>query len=101
MCLSNLAILKQATGRHAQAESLFQKALRLLQRALGDAHYLTAFTRSNFADFLLLRGRVAEALLLAKRSVADLRNTLPKGHYYVQWARQVLARSRKLQENQP
>jgi hypothetical protein len=94
MCLCNLAIFMQTTGRSVKAESFFKGALRMLEGVAGSTHHLTAYTKSNFADFLLLTGRPAEALPLAKEALMDLCGTLPAGHRYVKWARAVLKRAK-------
>jgi tetratricopeptide (TPR) repeat protein len=101
MCLSNMAIHRQATGRHTEAEALFQNALSLLQKALGSGHHLTAYTKSNYADFLLLTGRCAEALPLAKEALENLRHALPRGHHYIKWGREVLKRARVVKPDPP
>jgi hypothetical protein len=92
MCMSNIAIHMQSTGRPARAERLYKGALKILQKAVGSRHQLTAFTRANYADFLVNRNRRAEALPLARKAMADLRAALPAGHRYVKWAREVLKR---------
>jgi hypothetical protein len=91
--MSNLAILMQASSRFAEAEMLFNQALAILKDAVGARHYLTAFTRSNFADFLLLAGRKSEAAVLAAEALRDLRASLPEAHRYTCWAREVIARA--------
>ena len=63
----------------------------MLEATAGPAHPLTAYTKANLADFLRLAGRITEARPLAKEALKDLRQTLPTGHRYVQWAREVIA----------
>lgn len=94
MCMGNLDILMQATAREPEAEALFKSAMELLEKRLGSAHHLTAYTKSNFADFLSVTGRVAEALPLAREALESLRAALPAGHRYNEWARAVLKRAR-------
>jgi tetratricopeptide (TPR) repeat protein len=102
MCMSNMAILMQATGRNAQAEALFKGALRLLKSRLGPVHERTAYTEANLADFLLTTtGRTEDALPLAEHAWETLRATLPAGHRYNRWAREVLKRAKAQTKNGP
>jgi len=66
----------------------------MLESVVGAKHELTAYTKSNLADFLLLAGRPMEALPLAKEALKDLREKLPAGHRYVKWAREVFKRAK-------
>ena len=45
--LNNLAALYQATGRYAEAEPLYQRALAILEEVLGPDHPNTKTARAN------------------------------------------------------
>jgi tetratricopeptide (TPR) repeat protein len=59
--LNNLALLYRAQGRNAEAESLFQRALRILERELGPKDPNVTAILNNLADLYKAQGRGAEA----------------------------------------
>ena len=59
--LNNLAGLYTAQGRYAEAEPLFQRALPIVERALGPEHPYVAATIRDYAQLLRATGCEAEA----------------------------------------
>lgn len=49
MTLNNLAALRRAQGRHAEAEALYRRALSIFERALPPDHPNLATCRANHA----------------------------------------------------
>jgi tetratricopeptide (TPR) repeat protein len=62
--LHGLARLYQHQGNYRQAEVLYQRALTILEQCLGPTHPRTQGIRKDYAAFLRLVGRDAEAKLL-------------------------------------
>lgn len=94
MCMADLAIYIQGRRRYSKAESLFEKALAILNEAVGPHHPLTAYTTANYADFLVHTHRASQAQSLLKQALHDLRTKLPPAHRYTKWARDVFKRVR-------
>jgi tetratricopeptide (TPR) repeat protein len=68
--LNNLAELYRATGRHAEAEPLYRRALTILGKALPADHLDLAKARENYALLLDRLGRNAEADALRAQAAA-------------------------------
>jgi tetratricopeptide (TPR) repeat protein len=62
--LHNLALLYQHQGKYEQVEAFYQRALAIREKHLGPTHPETQNTRKNYASFLRLVGRDAEATAL-------------------------------------
>ncbi len=67
--LNNLATLYRATGRYAEAEPLFQRAIGILEKSLPPSHPNLRVGRRNYARLLDQLGRTQEAAAL--RTLAD------------------------------
>lgn len=57
-------------GRHAAAEKLYQRALRLVERTLGQQHPITAEVLECYADLLVKANRRVEGIAMKTRSEA-------------------------------
>ena len=68
--LNNLAWLLKDTNRLAQAELLFERALAILERALGPENPNVATCLENYAILLRNMGRTEEAAPLESRARA-------------------------------
>ena len=67
--LNNLALVYDAQGKHAEAESVFKRYLVLKERTLGPRHRGVAVGLNNLASMYLAQGRYAEAEPLFRRSL--------------------------------
>ena len=68
--LNNLAELYQAQGRHAKAKPLYERALAILEKALGPEHPQVAISLENYASLLRNMGRPEEGVPLESRARA-------------------------------
>jgi tetratricopeptide (TPR) repeat protein len=68
--LNNLALLYRATGRYAQAELLYQRALAIGEKTLGPEHPTIASMLNNLALLYRATGRYAQAEPLHQRALA-------------------------------
>ena len=68
--LNNLAELYRAQGKYAEAEPLYQRALAILEKALGPEHPNVATSLDNYAALLREMDRNAEADKLEERARA-------------------------------
>ena len=57
-------------GRHAAAEKLYQRALGLVERTLGQQHPITAEVLECYADLLAKTSRRVEGIAMKTRSEA-------------------------------
>jgi tetratricopeptide (TPR) repeat protein len=69
--LNNLANLYRATGRYAEAEPLFQRAIAIGEKSLPPHHPYQALCRENYARFLDRLGRTNEAAALRNQAEAS------------------------------
>ena len=69
MSLNNLAGLLQAQGDLAGARPLYERALAILEKALGPDHPNTNRVRRNFACLLLTDGNASEALAFGEAAL--------------------------------
>ena len=67
-------------GQHAAAEKLYQRALGLVERTLGQQHPLTAEVLECYAELLARTNRRVEAIAMKTRSEAIWKAHAP--HYY-------------------
>ncbi len=67
--LNNLAELYRATGRYAEAEPLYQRAIAIAETTLGPEHPDLAIWLNNLANLYQATGRYAEAEPLLKRAL--------------------------------
>ena len=65
--LNNLAGLRMAAGRYAEAEPLFARALAIREQTLGPNHPEVARTLESYAALLRLTGRTEEAEAMEAR----------------------------------
>jgi CHAT domain-containing protein/tetratricopeptide (TPR) repeat protein len=65
-----------AKGRHAQAQPLYEKALDVRRKALGEDHPYTAASYNNLAFSLQAQGKYPEAQPLFEKALAIWRNAL-------------------------
>ena len=89
--LNNLAGLYQDTGRLAEAEPLYERALAITEKALGPDHPDLAIRLNNLAELYRATGRLAEAEPLLERAVAILEKVLPADHPSLATVRENLA----------
>jgi tetratricopeptide (TPR) repeat protein len=68
--LGNLARVYYTQGQYAKAEPLFQRALAILEKALGPEHPAVVTSLENYAFFLRNMGRSEEAAPLETRARA-------------------------------
>ena len=75
-CCINLASNLQAQGRHAEAGALWQRALAIHRRLLGEGHVDTALSYNNVADYFDTGKQYAEAEPLIRKALEILRRQL-------------------------
>src|SRR4051794_18826132 len=80
MWLHNLARLYRATGRYADAEALFKRAIAISEKALRPDHPDLAIQLNNLAELYQDTGRHAEAEPLYARAIAIGEKTLAPDH---------------------
>ena len=78
--LNNLATIYQNTGRPDAAEPLFDQALSIHRRVLGDDHPDTATSLNNLAELYRAQGRYSEAAPLFKEAVEIMERVLGAEH---------------------
>ena len=78
--LNNLAALYNRTGRAAEAEPLYARALALKEKLLGPEHPDVAVTLNNLAVLLKALGRRDEAAEAYRRALAIFEATLEPQH---------------------
>ena len=86
--LNNLAVLYQGTGRYAEAEPLFERALAIREKALGPDHPDVATRLNNLAVLYRDTGRHAEAEPLYQRALAIREKALGPDHPDIATAQQ-------------
>jgi len=67
-------------GRYVAAEKLYQRALGLVKRTLGQEHPITAEVLECYADLLVQTNRRDEGIAMKSRSEAIWKTYAP--HYY-------------------
>ena len=78
--LSNLAVVYDTKGDYARAEPLYQRALAILEKALGPDHPDVAKPLNNLAMLYKQKGDYARAETLYQRSLAILEKALGPEH---------------------
>ena len=73
-------VLQNDPRRLDEADSLFQRALAIRRKSLGEAHALVAATLNDIADLRLSRGDTATALPLARQSFTITQNAYGPDH---------------------
>ena len=76
----NHAALCQASGRFAEAEKLYRRAVRVRKDLLGNRHPDLATTLNNLATLYRLTGRRARAAALYRRALMIFEETLDRAH---------------------
>jgi tetratricopeptide (TPR) repeat protein len=87
------ATVLQRLGRIDEAMSVFEEVIDARRRVLGPDHPDYAWSLFNYADFLLLVGRNAEAADRARDVLALRGRSLPETHMAVSTSMQVLGRA--------
>jgi CHAT domain-containing protein/Tfp pilus assembly protein PilF len=75
-----LAALYWSQGRYSEAEPLYQQALAIFKKQLGDNHPLTASSLDNLASLYDSQGRYSEAEPLYKQALAIRKQQLGDNH---------------------
>ena len=78
--MNNLALLYGKTGRSAEAELLFERALTIHEKAFGSEHPDFAPSLNNLAMVYEQSGRHIEAERMFKRAIAIAEKTLGPEH---------------------
>ncbi|MDZ8024293.1 MAG: tetratricopeptide repeat protein [Nostoc sp. DedQUE11] len=77
---SNLAGLYRATGRYSEAEPLYQQALQLRKRLLGENHPAYATSLNNLAGIYKSTGQYSKAELLYQQALELRKRLLGENH---------------------
>ncbi|MGI2909795.1 tetratricopeptide repeat protein, partial [Tolypothrix sp. VBCCA 56010] len=75
--------LYQSQGRYSEAEPLYQKALQLTQRLLGEEHPDVAMSYNNLALLYESQGRYSEAEPLYQKALQLYQRLLGEEHPHV------------------
>ncbi len=78
--LNKLALVCYSQGRYAEAEPLYQQALELRQRLLGEEHPAVAHSLNNLANLYKSQGRYAEAEPLYQQALELSQRLLGEEH---------------------
>jgi len=78
--LNNLANLYFDQGKHAQAEPLYQRALRILEGIIGPDHPDLVYPLNGLADLYSNEGKHAQAALLYQRALSICKQQLDATH---------------------
>jgi tetratricopeptide (TPR) repeat protein len=78
--LNTLAVLYHTQKKYAQAESLYQRVLKLLEQTVGPDHSTLATTLNNLAVVYEAQDKYAEAAPLYERALALIERTLRPDH---------------------
>jgi tetratricopeptide (TPR) repeat protein len=81
--LNNMARLRQAQKRYAEAEQLYNRALAIAESERGREHPDTAICLSNLAGLLQVEGKTDEAESSYKEALAILEKTMGPTHVSV------------------
>ncbi|MBC1241024.1 tetratricopeptide repeat protein [Nostoc sp. 2RC] len=77
---NNLAGLYRATGRYSEAEPLYQQALELRKRLLGENHPAYATSLNNLAGIYKSTGQYNKAEILYQQALELRKNLLGENH---------------------
>ena len=77
---NNLAAIEYRRGRHAEADTLWRRALAIKEKTLGRAHPEVATTLTNLGVLAFAQGRPGEAEALWRRSLAILEPLVGADH---------------------
>ena len=80
LVLNDLALLRFAQGRHIEAETLYRRALALMEASLRPEHRKMASVLENYARLLRVTGRDEMASLIEAR-VKAIRAEHPKKNF--------------------
>ena len=78
--LNNLAMSYQSQGRYADAESLFERSIAMIELAFGKEHPDVATSLLNLANVQKNQGRYTEAESIFKQSISIREKALGKDH---------------------
>ena len=78
--LNNLAELYREQGKHEQAESLYQRAFAILEKALGQGHHELAYPLIGLASLYKEQGKYEQAEPLYQRGFAIREQQLGTDH---------------------
>lgn len=78
--LNYLSVIRDAQGRHDDAELIAKRALVLRQQTIGPEHADTGLTMNNLAMTYWALGRKAEAAPLLRRAIGIIEKTKGAGH---------------------
>jgi TonB family protein len=89
--LASLASVREALGRHDEAEIMWRRVLAVRERTLPPNHFATATALERLAESCAARGKLREALQLLKRATTMRELTLGPTHHSVRIARDRIA----------
>jgi hypothetical protein len=75
----NLGALYHERGRESGAESLYRRAIAILERYFGLGNPQTFVARSQLADILRAQRRFSESKMLCQNTLDELEKMLPPG----------------------
>ncbi|MBX3385447.1 MAG: tetratricopeptide repeat protein [Phycisphaeraceae bacterium] len=98
--MNNLTMLLKTQGKSEEAESMLRELVGMCEATLPAGHYYTAIFANNYADLLVVLGRLDEAEPLLVDSLRIIVATLGNDHVRAERGRERLTRLHRLRSNQ-
>ena len=89
--LASLAAVRQALGRHEEAEQLWRQVIAIREQTLAPNHFSLATALEHLADACAARGKFADALESSQRALAIREATLGPEHASLRVSRERIA----------
>ncbi len=89
--LASLAAVRQALGRHDDAEQLWRRVIAIREQTLAPNHFTLATAFEHLAEVFAARGKFADALHVSQRALAIREATLGREHASLRSSRERIA----------
>ena len=89
--LASLAGVRQALGRHEDAEQLWRRVIAIREQTLAPNHFTLATAFEHLGEVCAARGKFAEALKVSQRALAIREATLGRDHASLRSSRERIA----------
>jgi TonB family protein len=89
--LASLAGVRQALGKHEEAEQLWRRVIAIREQILAPNHFTLATAFEHLGETCAARGKFAEALRVSQRALAIREATLGRDHGSLRSSRERIA----------
>jgi TonB family protein len=89
--LASLAAVRQALGKHEEAEQLWRRVIEIREQILAPNHFTLATAFEHLGEACAARGKFAEALKVSQRALAIREATLGRDHASLRSSRERIA----------